>query len=190
MVADDGALSGVRAGEIGADKPDVEALMAQIREQVRRELQARGHEHPRRAPIVEIERNPETALIDYDELNYLNAHFHDWAQMSDISSHRPILGRLIVWLKRKLIFTVVDYVLKGYFDRERQFHMNLVRYLNANARYIDNRDYKNFWQLVEKIDRDIIALNERTDRLFGEAYTSVIALREELSRMREERRAA
>lgn len=160
--------------------------MAGIRDRVRKDLKERGRETPSRVRVVEIERDPGTALIDYDELNYLNAHFHDWAQVGEISSHRRGAGRVIVWFKRKVLHTVLEYVLNGYFERERSFHIQLVRFLNANARYIDNRDYQNFWQLVEKIDRDIIALNERTDRMFDEAYTSVIALREEVAELRED----
>ncbi len=170
----------------GGTVPDVEAIMASIRAEVRQRLESEGRTgvKQRGALPIEPDRNPELPLIDYEELNYMNAHFHDWVQMQAISSHRPVVGRLIVWVKTRLIHLLLNSVLHGYFDKERQFHIRLVKYLNANARYVDNRDYRNFWQLIEKVDKEIVALNERTDRLFDEAYTSVVALRRELEELK------
>ena len=176
----------------GQSVPDVEAIMASIREEVRRTLDQEGRDGAssggrRTALPIEPDRNPELPLIDYEELNYMNAHFHDWVQLQAISSHRPIVGRLLVWVKTRVVNLLLNNIFFGYFDKERQFHVNLVKYLNANARYIDNRDYRSFWQLIEKIDREIVSLNERTDRLFDEAYTSVAALRREIAEIKDTR---
>ena len=166
-------------------RPNVEALMAGIREKVRASLAEDKNSYPRFTPTSVSQASMDTALIDYDELNFMNAHWHDWSVAEEITSHRPLIGRFIVKAKRFVIDALLNHVLKGYFERERQFHMQLVRYLNANARYVDNRDYRNFWQLAQKVDNDVAAMNKRVDHLFDTAFSSMQALELKLERVLE-----
>lgn len=146
---------------------NVDALMAKIREEVASELDSA----PRVGfqPESRGETTSESPLLYAEELNYLNAHWSNWATRTEITSHRPIVGRFIVRVKSFLVDIAWNYLLKDYFERERQFQMHLVRHLNATARYIDARVGSIFWDLVGKIDSDILELSARVDRLFDEA---------------------
>lgn len=155
----------------GEEQPDVEAIMAGIRSRVKRGLA----EHPPRAvphyapPGAKLLDSAVSPVLYSEELNFLNAHWNDWTVSEDITSHRAFIGPVIVRVKRALRNFLLNSLLKGYFERERQFQMQLVRHLNASARYIDARDAELFWQIVKKVDNDIAAINERADLLFDEA---------------------
>lgn len=165
---DSGALSSV------LEPPDVEAIMASIRSHVKRGLAERPPGIPKYTPpAAELFSGSVSPVLYSDELNYLNAHWNDWLVGEQITSHRRFLGPLVVKVKEKLRRFVVNSLLPGYFEKEREFQGQLVRHLNASARYIDARDAEIFWQTVRKIDSDITAINERTDRLFEEASAAL-----------------
>jgi len=107
----------------------------------------------------------DTALIHSEELNYLNENWSSWAFQSEITSHRRVVGPIIVKIKKFFITSIWNFVLRDYFERERNFQMNLVKHLNNSAKYVDERVEKIFWQLVEKVDQDIKGLNDRVDKL-------------------------
>ena len=160
--------------------PDIDAIMERIRADVKQSLAANGAAVPKYVPPPSEGALDGRALIDFDELNYLNAHWHDWSVAEDISSHRKLLGPFIVRAKRFVMNVLWQYLLKGYLEREKQFQMQLVRYLNANARYVDSRDYKIFWEVVKKMDNDVSALNERMDRLIDKLHSNILALESEI----------
>ncbi len=149
---------------------DIDAIMKRIRAEVESEIAESGVKMPKYLPPPEKLADGSLEPILYsEELNYLNAHWNEWAEGDSFSSHRPLVGKLIVKCKRKLRSFLVETLFKDYFQREREFQMNLVRYLNATARYVDARDSEIFWQLVNKMDSDVTAMNDRADRLFQEA---------------------
>ena len=162
------------------EKPDVEAIMERIREEVRASVATDRAAYPRYIPPASNESSSGSALIESDELGYLNAHWHDWMVAEEVASHRPIVGKFIVRAKRFVIDAVWHYVLKGYLHREKQFQMQLVRHLNTTAQHVDKRDYDNFWQLIKKVDGDVTALNERMDYLFNRLHSQVSFLESEL----------
>ncbi|MBL7661485.1 class I SAM-dependent methyltransferase [bacterium] len=146
---------------------NVEALMAEIREKIKRDLE----QLPTAAPTIQLSQNraANNPVILSEELNYLNSHWHDWAVPSEISSHRPIIGRLIVKFKKFFVNMIWNTVLGEYFERERKFQSNLVRFLNQTARYIDARDTDVWTRIIQKIDRDVNQLlREDLERLHGE----------------------
>ncbi len=152
------------------EKIDVEAIMARIREEVREDLERSPENLPYyRRPDVAPDEGSAIPPIYSAELNYLNAHWGALNQSADITSHRPIIGRLVVFFKRLIAKTVWNAVLKDYFEREREYQMNLVRFLNSTSRYIEKRDAEIFWDVVKKIDNDIHGVNDRIDRLYDEA---------------------
>ena len=162
--------------------PDIDAIMERIRSDVKASLSGEGTSYPKYVPPSSDGALDGRALIDFDELNYLNAHWHDWSVAEDISSHRRIVGPVIVRAKRFVMNVLWQYLLKGYLEREKQFQMQLVRYLNANARYTDARDYKIFWEVVKKMDNDVSALNERMDRLVDKLHSNLMALESDIDR--------
>ena len=110
-------------------------------------------------------------ILHSEELRYLNEHYHYAANsvVDDIVSHRKgAIGKVVVRLKRKLASLIVDGILKGYFDREKEFQARLVRLLNNQAKYVDERDASNFWELVHKVDVDVTRAVDRAERLQDE----------------------
>lgn len=153
---------------------DVEALMSRIREEVKAQLKnADRLPPPFSAKKASLESSTAVPVLYSEDLKFLNSHWHDWNAAAEITSHRKFLGKLIVRVKKLLVDIVWNYVLKGYFERERQFQMHLVRFLNDTAKYIDARDAEIFWQIITKVDNDVFAVNERIDRIYDEANATL-----------------
>ncbi len=154
-------------------RPNIDQIMSQIRADVRAELEK--VENDSRPPFLRAaDSKPASAtpVLYSEELNYLNANWNNWVAGTQVASHRPFIGPVIVRVK-KFILDLFWGALGGYFEREREFHMNLVRFLNSTARYIDARDAEIFWQLVQKFDNDLAAVNERLDRMYDEAMATI-----------------
>lgn len=164
-----------------AEKPDVAALMLKIRETVREELKEHGAQNLKFNPVVQQDDVPSVPVLYSEELNYLNAHWHDWYSPQQINSHRKFFGKLVVKIKRFITNTLWNSFLRDYVERERQFQMNLIRFLNSTARYIDARDKELFWQLVQKVDNDSRGSHERTDLLIGEVDGTLRGIEKELA---------
>ena len=108
--------------------PDIEAIMSRIRADVRRGLASRGSQVQRRVPpAAKLFDGSVSPILYSDELNYLNGSWNQWAREDEFTSHRKLLGPIIVRLKRKLRSFIFESILKGYFEREREFQMQLVR---------------------------------------------------------------
>lgn len=162
-------------------QPDVEAIMSRIRREAKQFIKENGR-RPAEVPLRGAkERSGKASPVLYsEELNFLNAHWSDWAEATEITSHRKFVGPVIVRIKRFFVDLVWNYLLKGYFERERQFQMHLVRFLNQTARYIDERDAEIFWELVRKVDADISGLNERLDRVYDEIVATTRTVEQDL----------
>ena len=168
------------------ERPNVEEIM----ERIRREVKADAESSKRVSMPFEAGRPQKTdssftPLHYSEELNYINAHWQDWVSSEEITTHRRVFGRFIVRAKRFVVDAVFQYLLKGYFERERQYQMHLIRFLNACARHVDDRDYANFWQLVAKVDNDISAVVERMDDLIDKTMATALRFAEELRASKE-----
>jgi hypothetical protein len=153
---------------------DVEAIMARIRKDVVETLESSETRFPRYMPKDPQNSDGKLQPVQYsDELSYLNAHWNDWAVEQEFVSHRKFFGRIIVSLKSRFRNFLWQSLFKEYFERERTFQANLIRYLNANARYIDSRDSELFWQIIQKLDNDIALLNDRGDRLYDHCISAL-----------------
>ncbi|MDD2941644.1 MAG: class I SAM-dependent methyltransferase [bacterium] len=155
--------------------PNVDKIMSEIRASI---LASCSADDSRARKVAYQPRPPKEGeraapLIYLEELNYLNCHWGDWFTSFQITSHRPVIGKVIVRLKKFFLDLAWKYLLKDYLERERHFQSNLVRYLNATAKYVDSRDAEIFWQIVEKIDNDVSGMNERIDRLYDEATSTL-----------------
>jgi 2-polyprenyl-3-methyl-5-hydroxy-6-metoxy-1,4-benzoquinol methylase len=151
--------------------PDVRALMARIREQVR--AQVKGEKGAKFVPMKPLDVNGQRRageLLHSEELRFLNANYQFARLNADaIQSHRKgIIGKIIVKVKRKILQLIWDGLLKEYFTSEREYQSNLVRFLNDVAKYTDARDAQNFWELVKKIDVDTTKAIERVERVADE----------------------
>ncbi len=158
---------------------DVEAIMQRIRAQVAEDLAQRKVQTPKPAtPCAQPNDTSSTKLVETQELKYLNRHWNTWLEDQPFSSHRPLIGKVLVKIKNFIRRYMRDVIFKDYLAAEREYHVQLLRHLNTAAWHIDRRDGEIFWDLVHKIDADVSAINERTDRLFSELADSLTALRE------------
>ena len=151
----------------------VSSVMKRIREKIAADIEQHKDRQPAFNPYkADHDTAPQAKageLLYSEELRYLNEH---WAyahkarsSVDAISSHRAgILGRLIVKVKRKIATSIWDSILKPYFEEEKDFQANLVRFLNSVSKYVDHRDAANFWELIKKIDVDITNALERIER--------------------------
>lgn len=158
-------------------KINVRSLMDQIRANTAREVGERSDGRLSFDAYRGNFNNKRKAgeILHSEQLRYLNENYH-YSQsnsLTEIASHRKgIVGRIIEKFKRKLALLVWEGVLKNYFEREKQFQTQLVRLLNDQARYIDERDAAAFWELVHKVDVDLSKALDRTERLQDE-YVSM-----------------
>ena len=164
------------------DDIDIESVMAGIRQKVREDLKNGRPTVPGFRPSSPAQSGSAASTIVLSpELQYLNAHWCDWLQAEEPPvSHRPVLGKIVLGAKNFVIQTVWKYIFGKYFERERVYQHNIVRFLNETAYYVDRRDSEVFDHLFQKIDADIKALNERMDRLFDLAASENLALQDEV----------
>lgn len=113
-------------------------------------------------------------IIFSEELKFLNSSWSNWSNQSDFSSHRPVVGRVVSLLKRKIQGFLFNVIFKDYIEREREFVMKLVQYSNLTANYIDHRNEKLFWDLNKKLDREIEMVSQRNDILIAELLKNKI----------------
>ncbi|RMD88121.1 MAG: class I SAM-dependent methyltransferase [Candidatus Dadabacteria bacterium] len=167
-------------------KVDVASVMEEIRKEI---LEARKSEKdlPFTPLKTDFDGKEQKAgkLLNSEELRFLNRH-HSYPLESycpeELSSHRPLLGRLIVRLKRKFMAFLWDGVLKRYFESEREFNASLVRYLNEVSKYVDARDAFIFWELIRKLDVDITKALERIERVGDERLGDIVSSEKKIMR--------
>lgn len=174
---------------VSDNKIDVQSLMDEIRERIRKDYEQFKDRRPEFRPYSPDHNRSEESkagdLILSDELKYLNEQYaiahHARIAMSNISSHRPgFIGKTIVFIKRKMFGLLANSLLKEYFDKEREFSSQLVRFLNHAARYIDARDADNFWEIIRKIDVDVTRALERIERINDEQTGTVRSFERQL----------
>lgn len=149
---------------------DIAEVMAKIRRRAKEELAKEPQKKRFVAPTQALRAGD--PLISSEELRYLNEHWHDWNNVSEITSHRKIIGPIIVRAKKFIADIIWNTFLRGYIERERDFQMRLVRYLNQVAKYVDEGDKSVRVDLINKIDSDLFANNERIDVLCSEVLAT------------------
>lgn len=168
------------------NKHDIIELMAQIRQQVKTEMEGKVDEKiafiPSSADWKAGAEKQAGELSHSEELRYLNKNCNKEhaIKIDEIVSHRKgIIGKVIVSFKRKLA-SIINISLKDFFRSEVEYKQQLVRFLNQIGVYVDIRDGGNFWELSRKIDKDNEMVLERFERLHGEYAGLDHALRKEL----------
>lgn len=172
-----------------SEKVDVQTLMEQIRNRVRADFETYKDRRPKFQPYAADHSGASQFkagdLLASEELRYLNEQFAYAHQariaMSNLSSHRKgLLGRCVILFKRKLFSFLSNSIFKEYFEREREYTAQLVRFLNTTAKYIDARDAHNFWEIIRKIDVDITRALERIERINDEQTGSIRSFERQL----------
>lgn len=147
----------------------------EILERIRRDIAAESAAAPsERAAAPDDDSLP--AVSSRSELEYLNRNWALFDPLSAMRSHRPLLGPLVVRLKWKLRRLVLG-VLDRYFEKERLFLLELVRFNNA---------------LAERSDRLLRELTERTKAVAerNDLFLGALDLRLEALEARDRMRAA
>ncbi|MGH7898622.1 MAG: class I SAM-dependent methyltransferase, partial [Candidatus Binatia bacterium] len=150
----------------------VEDIIQRIRREIAEEAAAESIE-PRGKP-VDAEALPKVAYRP--ELNYLNRNWQLFDANSEMRSHRRLLGPVVLRFKRWLRRLVIG-VLDGYFDKERIFLRELVRFNN---------------ELAERSDRILREVTERTKAVAerNDLFLAAFDMRLEELEAREQMRAA
>jgi 2-polyprenyl-3-methyl-5-hydroxy-6-metoxy-1,4-benzoquinol methylase len=165
----------------GGSPVDVANLLTEIRQSIREkaangELVVPEFRPTQVRPTGEILQPVQLS----EELSYLNQHWNDWYQEPEFTSHRKIFGSLLVKFKRKVVKFFWQAILEPYMNHERAFQMNLVRFLNSTARYIDQRDSEIFWELIHKIDADTKNLQTSLHRVSSNVDGTIRTVEKEL----------
>jgi O-antigen chain-terminating methyltransferase len=98
------------------------------------------------------------AISSRPELDYLNRNWQLFDPLSEMRSHRRLLGPLVVrfkWGLRRLVLGVLD----RFFERQRFFLLELVRFNNALAERSD--------RLLREVTERTKAVAERNDLFLG-----------------------
>ncbi len=147
----------------------------EIIERIRREIadEASGSPTDRSVP-GDVDRLP--AISARPELDYLNRNWQLFDPLSEMRSHRRWLGPLMVrlrWRLRRLVLGVLD----RYFEKERLFLIELVRFNNALAERSD--------RLLREVTERTKAVAERNDLFLGalDVRLEAVEAREQLRRL-------
>ncbi len=182
---------------------DVPRLMLQIRKQIEAEINKEagvGTEGCSRSVSSEIPKWQSEQILEFtggsgdeagsragqlrfsEDLRTLNERYARALGVDplSVSTHRKgVIGRIIVAVKRRIRSLVWD-LLKDHFASEREFQGALIRYLNLVSSYVDTRDARNFWELVRKIDVDVVKALDRVERFDSDTTASLQQLENRL----------
>jgi SAM-dependent methyltransferase len=151
-----------------------------IIQRIRRDVEAATRGGEKDAAPVDADALP--AISNRPELDYLNRHWSLFDPLSEMRSHRRLLGPVVLrlkWMFRRLVLGVLD----RYFEKERLFLIELVRFDNALAERSD--------RLLREVTERTKAVAERNDLFLGAMDVRLEALeaRDEMRRLLEDRRA-
>jgi SAM-dependent methyltransferase len=154
----------------------VPVRIEEILERIRREIAAEsaGAAADDRTAAAEDDSLP--AISSRAELEYLNRNWALFDPLSEMRSHRRLLGPVVLrfkWRLRRLVLGVLD----RYFEKERLFLLELVRFTNALAGRSD--------RLLQELTERTKAVAERNDLFLG-----ALDLRLEALEARDRMRAA
>jgi len=162
---------------------DIPALMAQIRERIKADVEKNRDKHtvltPTMARFSDDRARHAGELQHSEDLRFLNLSYAYETTVSPnnvVTHRRGIVGKVIVKLKRKLISFLRNVLLSEYLASERAFNESLVRYLNEVGRYVDARDTHIFVELIRKIDTDVGRIREGLTRVDDEKSAAIFAL--------------
>ncbi len=172
-----------------AERINIQDLMQQIRNQVKEQIDSDSYSLPAFSPqqvdFLKEDEYKAGDLTNCENLLFLNRNYGVSLALNpgNIVSHRAgIIGKLIVFVKRKVAVLLRESILKDYLAAEQEFLTHLVRHLNFNSRYTDSRDFSLFWQLIRKIDTDVEKSLERVERIYSEIQGSLSSLQKHCDR--------
>jgi O-antigen chain-terminating methyltransferase len=148
--------------QIKDDEINVEEIMRKIRENIRKRRESGAYAKEMEALISEPLQVPAASVKDdlQQNLDYVNSNWDVHAGYS-ISSHRLLLGRILVWGRR-----LVHGEVRRYADliaaKQSEFNAHVVRTLNGYIKSFDS-----------KINDSVIAVNKDIDAKVNGAVAAV-----------------
>ncbi|HMO18214.1 MAG TPA: hypothetical protein PKA63_08055 [Oligoflexia bacterium] len=138
-----------------------------VKSSIIKELELEDTLHTRQRPVGALQPPGSEIMpvVHSDELRYLNKHWAEWSRPSEFPSHRKFTGSIISLIKKRIQRFLFNSIFSDYLSQEREFVMNMVRFCNITAQYIDHRDQKIFWDTVRKLDSETVNLERRYDAL-------------------------
>jgi Methionine biosynthesis protein MetW len=136
-----------------------------ILQRIRRDIEGAARDGEGDATPVDADALP--AISARPELEYLNRNWSLFDPLSEMSSHRRLLGPVVLrfkWMFRRLVLGVLD----RYFEKERLLLLELVRFNNALAERSD--------RLLREVTERTKAVAERNDLFLGALDLRVEAL--------------
>jgi O-antigen chain-terminating methyltransferase len=136
-----------------------------ILQRIRRDIESAAREGESDATPVDADALP--AISSRPELEYLNRNWSLFDPLSEMRSHRRLLGPVVLrfkWMFRRLVLGVLD----RYFEKERLLLLELVRFNNALAERSD--------RLLREVTERTKAVAERNDLFLGALDLRVEAL--------------
>jgi Methyltransferase domain len=148
-----------------------EEIIERIRRDIAEEAEAKTTD---RARLADGDSLP--AISERPELEYLNRNWQLFDPLSEMRSHRRFVGQTFVrfrWVVRRLVLGVLD----RYFEKERLFLIELVRFNNALAERSD--------RLLREVTERTKAVAERNDLFLGalDVRLEAVEAREQLRRL-------
>ena len=160
------------AKKISEQVPDIAAIMAEIRQDVKRSLRQEKTTSQQEEDLIAGD------LRNSEELRYLNGNYSFGNKLNPdtITSHRPWpIGPTIVFFKKQFL-KVAWHFFQDYFSAEREYNMNLLRFLNQTSKYVDERDAANFWHLISKVENELTTAKDKIDRVSDDTTASLRGL--------------
>ncbi len=156
------------------EQPEVGSVCAkELMEKLRSEI-LRAVEEGRGTVSKFYPLKPKENLSDYpplsssEDLRDANLAYEELFKIPQFQSHRPVIGKFISKIKQKTYNLIWGSLLGEYLERERRIIEKLLRYANFSSQTIDHKFGSLFWELIGKLDIDLQAANDRTDRLISE----------------------
>lgn len=131
----------------------IEEILARIRREITEAAEEKSSE-----PQAASDAESLPAIAARAELEYLNRNYALFDPASGMHSHRRWLGPLVMRFKRRFRHLVLG-VLDRYFEKERLFLLELVRFQNALAERSD--------RLLRELTERTKAVAERNDLFLG-----------------------
>jgi O-antigen chain-terminating methyltransferase len=172
---------------IASEVVDIPKLMAEIRERIKADLAANPIDRSVKRFVADpgAKSSLKAGAVQYsEELHDLNRgwNFSELLKPQPVQTHRKgLIGKLIVRVKQKLLTWIWQGLFRGYTESENKFQMRLVQLLNLVARYTDERDAANFWELNRKIDYDVSKTGEKMAESFDDAMGTLRSVEKEVN---------
>jgi len=154
--------------EIKDDEINVEEIMRQIRENIKKRKESGVYTQEMEALVKEPLNSVSSGTEQGDlksGIDYINSNWNVNAEYV-INSHRPILGRPLVW-GRKLIHSEVKRYVDIIASKQTEFNAGMVQVFKGVINKLDQlteRVNKKENELNERLNRNDKELNERLDK--------------------------